>query len=189
MGTDRKEIPLIHALKEGDKNALYGLYDMYAGSMYGVIIRIVNNQDEANDVLQETFIAIWQKIASYDEKKGRFYTWAYRIAKNLSLNRIRNKKKFIQMEESGVYTMTEEQEEQPEWGQLNGLLTQLEPHHQEAIRLVYFSGYTHAEAHQVMDVPLGTFKSYIQQALKRLRAGYQTLLLLGWIVYEAWIYG
>ncbi len=85
--------------------------------------------------------------------------------------------------------MTEEQEEKPELTRLNGLLTQLEPHHQEAVRLVYFSGYTHAEAHKVMNVPLGTFKSYIQQALKRLRSGYNLLLVLGGIVLIALIYG
>lgn len=189
MSADRKEIPLIQSLKEGDKKALYGLYDMYAGSMYGVIVRIVRDEAEANDVLQETFISIWQKIASYDEKKGRFYTWAYRIAKNLSLNRIRNKKKFIQIEDSGVYSLTEERETQPEWSQLNGLLTQLEAHHQEAIRLVYFNGYTHAEAHKEMDVPLGTFKSYIRQALKHLRAGYQAVIIPGLIVFVEWFYG
>lgn len=189
MGTIRKEIPLIKALKEGDKNALYGLYDMYSGSMYGVILRIVGDEDEANDVLQETFITIWQKIASYDPDKGRFYTWTYRIAKNLSLNRIRNKKQFIQMEDSGVYNMTDEREDRPELSQLSGLLANLEPHHQEAVRLVYFSGYTHAEAHKVMDVPLGTFKSYIQQALKRLRAAYQAIFVPGWIVLVEWIYG
>lgn len=189
MSTIPKEIPFISALKKGDKRALYSLYDMYSGSIYGVILRIVTNEDEAKDVLQETFISIWKKIHMYDESKGRFYTWAYRIAKNLSLNRIRNKKRFIQIEDSGVYKMTEEQEEKAELTKLNGLLTQLEPHHQEALRLVYFSGYTHAEAHKVMNVPLGTFKSYIQQALKRLRAGYNLLLVLGWNVLVVLIYG
>lgn len=189
MSTERKEIPLVAELKNGDKSALYGLYDMYSGSLYGVILRVVGNEDEAKDVLQETFITIWKKIASYDETKGRFYTWAYRIAKNSSLNRIRNQRQFIQIEDSGVYKMTEEPKSNPEMTQLNGLLLELEPHHQEAIRLVYFNGYTHAEAHKVMNVPLGTFKSYIRQALKHLRAGYATLPAMGWLNLFEWIYG
>ncbi|NND14784.1 MAG: RNA polymerase sigma factor [Eudoraea sp.] len=189
MSTARKEIPLITALKNGEKRALYSLYDMYSGSLYGVILRVVGKEDEAKDVLQETFIAIWQKIATYDEKKGRFYTWAYRIAKNLSLNRIRNSKQFIQIEESGVYKMTEEREEDPNVTRLSGILSQLEPHHQEAVKLVYFNGHTHAEAHKIMNVPLGTFKSYIQQALKRLRTGYNLPLMLGWLQLFACLYG
>ena len=56
--------------------------------------------------------------------------------------------------------------------ELNGAITTLEAHHKQAIELVYFKGLTHKEAHQGMDVPLGTFKSYVRQALKQLRTAY-----------------
>ena len=58
-----------------------------------------------------------------------------------------------------------------------GALSQLSEHHQQALKLVYFEGLTHREAHQVMDVPLGTFKSYIQQALRELRGIYKTSII------------
>jgi RNA polymerase sigma-70 factor (ECF subfamily) len=61
---------------------------------------------------------------------------------------------------------------------LNGILAQLEPQHQQAINLVYFKGLTHQEAHKEMNVPLGSFKSYIRQALLKLREKRAELLML-----------
>lgn len=69
---------------------------------------------------------------------------------------------------------------------LQEVMKQLEPHHRQALELVYFRGMTHREAHQHMEVPLGTFKSYVQQALKKLRT-LNPLLWLGLVSMTAWI--
>ena len=171
------DIQLIQKLQNGDKQALFGLYDKYSGALYGVVLRICNREDMAQDVLQETFLKIWKKIGQYDPQKGKFYTWAYRIAKNSALNAIRNPSPLIQTEDLSVYD--NRSEEQPrDFSELNGLLKNLEPHHQKAIELVYFKGLTHQEAHKEMDVPLGTFKSYVRQAVVQLRENYPKDLLL-----------
>jgi RNA polymerase sigma-70 factor (ECF subfamily) len=171
------DIQLIQKLQNGDKQALFGLYDKYSGALYGVVLRICNREDMAQDVLQETFLKIWKKIGQYDPQKGKFYTWAYRIAKNSALNAMRNPAPLIQTEDLSVYD--NRSEEQPrDFSELNGLLKNLEPHHQKAIELVYFKGLTHQEAHKEMDVPLGTFKSYVRQAVVQLRENYPKDLLL-----------
>ena len=72
-----------------------------------------------------------------------------------------------------------------EYLELNGAVTTLAAHHKEAIELVYFKGLTHKEAHQEMDVPLGTFKSYIRQALKQLRDTYAKTLSLILLILNA----
>ncbi len=133
----------------------------------------------AQDVLQETFLKIWEKSKSYDPEKGKFYTWAYRIARNSSLNAIRNQSPLIQSDDLSVYTNKAVEEDMDvDVTALKGTLKKLEAHHQEALQLVYFQGLTHREAHLEMDVPLGTFKSYIQQALKKLRESYQLMLVI-----------
>ena len=174
---------LIKQFQQGDKKAFAKLYDSYSGALYGVILRICNDEVVAQDVLQETFVKIWRNAANYNPDKGRFYTWAYRIARNQSLNSIRTRKKLIQTEEIGVYTdITVETEAPIALNKLSGAVSNLEPHHQKAITLVYFNGLTHREAHKEMSVPLGTFKSYIQQALKKLRTEYQiTILVIGYV--------
>ncbi|GAB5401445.1 MAG: sigma-70 family RNA polymerase sigma factor [Aureisphaera sp.] len=170
---------LIQQLKEGNSKALSGLYDKYSGALYGVICRICKDEDRAQDILQETFLKIWNKASSYDPDKGQFYTWAYRIARNTTLNTMRSPSKLIQTEDLSVYKETEVSEENPvDIRTLSGSIKKLDEHHQKALELVYFNGLTHREAHEEMGVPLGTFKSYIQQALKKLREFYQVELIL-----------
>lgn len=178
------DIEIINRLSKKDKDALYLLYDKYSGALYGVIVRMCRNQVLAQDLLQETFIKIWQKIDSYDASKGKFYTWAYRIAKNITLNSLRKPDLLIQSEELSVDTNKAQSEYETDFNELNGAISKLEPHHQKAISLVYFRGYTHREAYQEMGVPLGTFKSYIRQALQLLRESYKHELIIIWLLLE-----
>ncbi len=181
------DLGLIKRLQNQDSKALSIIYDRYSGALYGVILRICKDENMAQDLLQETFLKIWQKSNSYDSKKGKFFTWSYRIAKNLTLNALRNPSKLIQNEDLSVYENKDSSEPELDLLQLNGSLKRLEPHHQKALELIYFNGLTHREAHEEMNVPLGTFKSYIKQALKKLRETYQKEIFLLWIILEKMI--
>jgi len=164
---------LIIKLQSRDESALGLIYDKYSSALYGVIIRMCKDEDAAKNLLQDTFMTIWEKSESYDFDKGRFYTWAYRIAKNKTLNFLRKTDLLIQVEDLSVYTnRTEEVTDKLDDLKLKGTIKRLDAHHQRAIELVYFNGLTHREAHEEMDVPLGTFKSYIKQALKQLQQSY-----------------
>lgn len=180
---NQEDSEIITRIIQKDRNALYQLYDKYSGALFGVILRICRNQSLAEDVLQETFIKIWEKIGSYDAEKGKFYTWSYRIAKNTALNALRNTDNLIQNEDLSVVKDKGVEGTEIDLKHLNGAISRLSPHHQEAISLVYFRGYTHREANEEMGVPLGTFKSYIRQALQMLRESYKTeLVLIGWLM-------
>ncbi len=178
MSKTSSDLFLIERLQSGDKDALYTLYDKYAAALFGVIVRMCRNKDLAEDLLQECFVKIWEKINTYDASKGRFYTWAYRIAKNTTLNHLRKSSPLIQSDDLSVYDSKQQEEPERNFDELNGILNKLEPHHRAAIELVYFRGYTHREAHKEMEVPLGTFKSYVRQALFRLRELHSELLTL-----------
>ncbi|WP_353779476.1 sigma-70 family RNA polymerase sigma factor [Winogradskyella sp. 3972H.M.0a.05] len=176
---------LISRIKAQDERALSLLYDKYAPAIYGVIKRMCKDDNAAENILQDTFMTIWEKIDSYNPEKGRFYTWAYRIAKNKVLNFLRKPNKLIQTDDLSVYaSRTTEQTTMEDFAQLKGSINTLEAHHKRAIELVYFLGLTHNEAHKEMDVPLGTFKSYIRQALKRLKDSYSAALILMLILIE-----
>ena len=168
----KHEAQLIQDLKNKDAQALSSLYDKYSAAIYGVIIRMCRDENKAQNILQDTFLKAWEKSEQYNPEKGRFYTWLYRIARNTTLNAIRNEKDLIQNADLSVYENEAEAVESDFEG-LNGSIQKLEVHHQQAIELVYFKGYTHREAHKLMDVPLGTFKSYVRQALKQLRENYE----------------
>lgn len=176
---------LIRRLQNKDETALSVIYDNYSRAIYGVIIRMCRDEDAAKILLQDTFMTIWEKSDSYDFERGRFYTWAYQIAKNKTLNFLRKPNKLIQIEDMGVYDgITETQTNPQDYLKLKGSIISLEPHHQKAIELVFFNGLTHREAHEEMGVPLGTFKSYISQALKMLRQSYLKVISFLMILIE-----
>lgn len=172
-------------LQNKDEAALSKLYDNYSAALYGVIIRICKDEQDAQNLLQDTFMTIWEKAYQYNPEKGKFYTWAYRIAKNKTLNYLRQRKNLIQTEDLSVHINKEDNISiEPEYLQLNGCVKKLDLHHQKAIELVYFKGLTHREAHKEMDVPLGTFKSYIKQALKKLQLSYDKTVVWLFIFIE-----
>ena len=177
---------LIQQLKDKDERALSLLYDKYAGAIYSVIIKMVRDEGKAQNLLQDTFMTVWDKAESYDASKGRFYTWVFRIARNKTLNFLRKVEPLIQTDDFSVHDSKEEAISiDAKDLELNGAITTLEEHHKKAIELVYFKGLTHKEAHQQMDVPLGTFKSYVRQALKQLRKAYTKTLSVLLLILNA----
>ncbi len=93
MGDNIKysEEELVALLKNGDESSFAYLYDHYSGALYGIIFRMINNQQLAEDVLQEAFVKIWNNLSSYDPSKGRLFTWMLNITKNLSIDAMRAK--------------------------------------------------------------------------------------------------
>lgn len=174
----KNETIIIERFQNRDEAALSKLYDKYAGAIYGVIIRMCKNEEAAQEILQETFMKAWDKSHLYDASKGKIYTWLYRIARNTTLNFLRKDTKLIQTEDLSVYKDEGVEDNVELYATLRGALTKLDAHHQEALKLIYFNGLTHKEAHEEMDVPLGTFKSYVRQAVKKLREVYAKELFI-----------
>ncbi|NNF85056.1 MAG: sigma-70 family RNA polymerase sigma factor [Winogradskyella sp.] len=176
---------LVKRLQKRDEQALSLLYDKYSGAIYSVLLKMTRNEVLAQDLLQETFITVWDKAHQYNIDKGSFYTWVYRIARNKTLNSFRKQNPFIQTDDFSVYVnKTEDASLDSEFLELNGALSKLESKYKTAIELVYFKGFTHREAYKEMNVPLGTFKSYVRQALKLLRDSYDTTLFVAFILIE-----
>ncbi|MGB3080998.1 MAG: sigma-70 family RNA polymerase sigma factor, partial [Saprospiraceae bacterium] len=82
---------LILALQAGDENSFQILYDSYSAVLFGIIYRIVADQDEAENLLQDCFIKVWQNIARYDPEKGKLATWLFNIARNTAIDFKRSK--------------------------------------------------------------------------------------------------
>ena len=85
------ESELISKAKNGDKNALANLVTTYSGRIYNLALRILRNREDAEDVLQETFLTVLEKLVTFDGRSN-FFTWIYRIATNASLMKLRKKK-------------------------------------------------------------------------------------------------
>jgi RNA polymerase sigma-70 factor (ECF subfamily) len=169
------EEELVLALRRREKIGAEALYDMYSASLFGVIVRIVNDEGVAEDVLQDTFLKVWNSFSSYNAEKGHLFTWMANIARNLSIDKIRsrdfrnqsqnqdleNNVAFIDEQRNAVY--------KPELLGVRDLVEQLKPEQKSILDLVYFKGYTHVEAADELGVPLGTIKTRLRMAITQLR--------------------
>lgn len=175
MEHDQMEINLVKLLQSGDETAYAELYDRYASLLFGVIVRIVSDREDAENLLQDCFVKIWLHVERFDPEKGRLATWLINIARNTAIDFTRSKyfsqKRQIQPLENFVH-------KEPDavsgglpvdtlglW-QLVGKLT---PACREVIEWMYFEGYTQQEIAERFGIPLGTVKTRTRTALKELR--------------------
>ena len=168
-----EEDELVAALRQKDNQAFSYLYEHYSGALYGVIRQIVVDTELSNDVLQESFVNIWRKIDSYDESKGRLFTWMLNIARNAAIDKTRSKG-FQQSQRQLPLTEGEQihisiKPGIDDYG-LRKVILRLKDEQRLLVDLSYFQGYTHEQIAKTLDIPLGTVKTRIRSALTQLRA-------------------
>ncbi|WP_158797115.1 RNA polymerase sigma factor [Pedobacter sp. L105] len=169
------EEDLVRALKGQETIAIQALYDMYSGALLGVISRIVQHSEVAEDLLQETFIKIWNSAENYDSSKGRLFTWMINVARNLAIDKIRSKDFRNSSKNQDIENNVDFIDSQKRLTfnadtlGLRDLVTALKPEFNDVLNMVYFKGYTHVEAAEELNLPLGTVKTRIRMAIMELR--------------------
>jgi RNA polymerase sigma-70 factor (ECF subfamily) len=140
-----------------------------------VIYRHFEDQEQSEDILQETFVKIWKNIDSYDESKGRLYTWMLNIARNLAIDHKRSrsfksgeKNQSLDVSVNAVNSSGSAAFNTDRIG-LKEMVAKLKPESQTIIELLYFKGYTQDEVSKELNMPLGTVKTRTRSALIELR--------------------
>lgn len=179
------EEELVFLLKNKDQKGFNILYNNYSGALFGVINKIVQSDDDANDLLQDTFLKIWRNIDNYDSSKGSIFTWMMNIARNLSIDRVRSadfrdSSQNISMEQNIIYQVDSEHQTVMDVDSigLRKVVDNLKPEYRQLIELVYYKGYTQAEVSEEYGIPLGTVKTRIKAAVGSLRAMLSGLWLI-----------
>ncbi|QJW88965.1 sigma-70 family RNA polymerase sigma factor [Spirosoma taeanense] len=169
---------LIEKLTQRDEQAFHWLYDQYSPALYGVVLRIVRDEEHAQDLVQDIFVKIWKNLDSYDASKGRLFTWMLNVARNTAIDALRAQKtqpsssNAIRTDEDNVHIVDRQHHtEQPnsDYIGVQEVVNQLRPERKQLIDLVYFGGYTHEEAADKLNLPLGTVKTRIRAALQELK--------------------
>ena len=169
------EEELVNGLKNQDTIAMEALYSMYSGALLGIISRVVVQTEVAEDVLQETFVKIWNSAGSYDPSKGRLFTWMMNVARNLSIDKLRSKDYKNANKNQDIENNVDFIDEQKKVAfnadtlGLKDLVTNLKPDFKNVLDMVYFKGYTHVEAAEELNLPLGTVKTRVRMAILELR--------------------
>jgi RNA polymerase sigma-70 factor, ECF subfamily len=170
---------MIFLLQSGDEGSFEALYDAYSSMLFGIILKIVEDKREAENLLQDCFVKIWQNIGHYAQDKGKISTWMINIARNTAIDFTRskyyNQKLKNQNLENFVHHAGERTITHPciDTLGLRQLVQRLDPSCREVIEWMYFEGYTQQEIAENFGIPLGTVKSRTRAALRELRAYYQ----------------
>jgi RNA polymerase sigma factor (sigma-70 family) len=169
------EDSLVAALRNHDNNAYQHLYLHYRGALYSIVSQFINDADIANDVLQDVFLAVYKNIDKYDESKGRLFTWLHTLTRNTTINTTRSKN-FKSQQKNETLTDFVSSLDSTNNSQQNiniiGLRKQvhlLREDYKNVLELSYFNGFTQDEIAQALDIPLGTVKTRLRNALIELR--------------------
>lgn len=174
----RTQVPdaeLVRAIAQGDEQAFASLYHQYKSTLFGSLLRILNNNAEAEDVLQEVFAHVWQHASDFDETRGRVFTWLVVIAHSRAIDRVRaneaRNRRAIRVLREPVTDMADANDDAARAEEREIVLRALGdiPEEQRRVLLLsYFEGLTQLEIAERLKEPLGTIKTRTRTGLRRL---------------------
>jgi RNA polymerase sigma-70 factor (ECF subfamily) len=181
------DLDLMRAIQTGDPEALSLLYDRYNGILKALILRVIHNEAEAEDLLQEIFMEIWNQSKNFSAQKGKPLGWMVTLARRRAIDGLRKKQAYARAEER----LQAETEQQPEaWVHnsteeeitfsdtrviVRNVISSLPPAQQQAIDLAFFRGMSQREIAANTNTPLGTVKTRLELGLKKIYDGLKEL--------------
>ncbi len=169
------EEELVMQLQNGNQMAFSYLYDNYAGALNGVIYKLVDDKQLAEDILQEAFVKIWNNFFQYDSTKGRLFTWMLNLTRNLAIDTLRSKgykkQNKISGNENSVSNLPDKTNAIEKFDSMGirNKLDNLKTDQKNIIELAYFNGLTQDEISKELLIPLGTVKTKMRTAILELR--------------------
>ncbi|HYQ86131.1 MAG TPA: sigma-70 family RNA polymerase sigma factor [Bacteroidota bacterium] len=163
-----------------DSVALSALYDRYARLIYSLIRSVIKNHEEAEDLLQEVFVQLWERASTYDAARGSVYTWIVTLARNRAIDQVRSKSfqqqnkiarevgpdmLYSPMENSPFDLVVAEERSR----KMRDALNQIPPEQSQVIHIAYFGGCSQSEIAAQLNIPLGTVKTRMRQGMKKLQ--------------------
>ncbi len=171
---------LMARIQEREPEALASLYDRYSGILKSLIMGVIHNDAEADDLLQEIFMEIWNQAAHYSAQKGKPLGWIVTLTRRRSIDRLRKKQAYARAEErlqneteqqpdAWVHNSTEDDIEMSDTRRLiMAILKNLPPAQREAIDLAFYHGMSQREIAAKTGIPLGTIKTRLELGLKKI---------------------
>jgi RNA polymerase sigma-70 factor (ECF subfamily) len=165
----------LEAIAAGDKRAFKAFYEVTSGPCYGIVLRLLQDPDAAQDVLQKAYVSIWKNAGKYDAAKGKAFTWIVVIMRNRALDALRARARAPETEliEETVIDPTQKAEARAESFLLSRHLQKafdrLPDHVSVAVQMNVVEGYSSREIGELFDVSRNTVKTWIRRGLASLR--------------------
>ncbi len=149
---------LVRQMQAGDQHTFATFYDRFAPGLFSMIYAILHDQKESEDVLQEAFVQMWKRTATYDATRSSLFTWAVMISRHKAIDRLRSRQRQTRLVEA-IADQTDD----------FAAMAKLGDAQREAIDLVFFAGLTQTQIAEKLGAPLGTVKARIRRGLLELR--------------------
>lgn len=177
---DQDEKKLIQLCAEGSQSAFSELYSRLAPVLFSMIYQVLRDQKEAEDALQEAFLQIWKKSASFDPARGTVLSWATMMARSRAIDRFRASRRRNELKEEAAADQAVLKPDfyaspdhlsglREDAGRVRAALGDLSEAQRAVIQLAFFSGLTHSEIAAKLGAPMGTVKGRIRRGLLALR--------------------
>jgi RNA polymerase sigma-70 factor, ECF subfamily len=172
-----EELALIERLQRRDPQALAELYDRYGRTAYSLILRVVRDKAIAEDLVQETFLRVWNRVHTIDSAKGAVGPWLLAIARNGAIDYLRSsagrERNAVELDEAGHAPLYGDLEAEilvsDQARRAKAAMGRLAPNYRTVMELAYFEGLSQSEMSVRMGQPLGTIKTWVRAALQCLR--------------------
>jgi RNA polymerase sigma-70 factor (ECF subfamily) len=179
---DKFQTELLRRIAARDRQALAELYDELGAVLFSTAVRIVGDAQEAEEVMQDVFVQIWEKALAFDAELGTPLNWVLRIARNRSIDRLRaRQRRFRAIDELEAALAVESPAPPAHQGGLSGeelagvraAVRSLPDEQRQAIELAFFGGQSHDEIAKALHEPLGTVKARIRRGMMKLKDALQ----------------
>lgn len=179
--TAAEDAALIRRIADGDQGALGELYDQYSGLLLALARRVLNDNSDAEEVLQEVFLQVWNQAGRYDRVRSSVSTWLVLITRSRAIDRLRSRQVVdrtltaVQQENRGVHASDRSHEGTRSvlMGQrrerLRREMQKLPPEQRQVLEYAFYGGMTQSEIAGATGIPLGTVKTRTLLAMKKLR--------------------
>jgi len=168
---------LLEACAGGDRAALQRLYTMAAPQLFGLALGMVRRRDLAEEIMQDSFLAVWRHARGFDARRGTAMAWLSRIVRNNCIDSLRQRGRVVPLDQSLIESWEDPApnpaaaaELSQEARRLNACLDELEANPRRCVTLAYYQGLTFEEVAARMAAPLGTVKSWVRRSLMRLKS-------------------
>ena len=173
------DLELLAQIGVQDREALAALYDRYGRRVFALAVRILNDPVGSEEVTQDVFMSVWRRGASYTSKKGKFTTWLFSIAHNRTIDELRKRRRDRSRENDDIedhydlkssdISPADAAVAQSEFAKVKAAMEKLPEEQKNVVEISYFKGLTQTEIATKTGQPLGTVKTRMRLALKKLR--------------------
>lgn len=176
--TNADDVALVRRMVDSDETALGALYDQWSRALYSLVLHLLQDPDEAEDVVEETFWQAWRKASSYEPSRGAVSTWLLTIGRRRALDRLRARKRSREdLDARNVFADLPSSDPDPYQDAENANLREsvrsalrgLPEEQRQPLELGYFNGLSQSEIAEVTGEPLGTVKTRMRLAMQKLR--------------------